>query len=192
MAFSVKMARFKKPASASEDPLDKASGKRGKGRPQQIPREWVSGHSKNYRYQLTEVWPRLSGPLVNAKAEEQIVSVFQEHGQPYTSEFVPRLASDNLELIRDPDFPKTADARIGFLADSLAGRPNVSFRSSRDICGKERAKECAKSPHKIIRKEFYIECTCNYKGPALDNACRKCGAQIPKLLKTECGDPTLF
>ena len=189
---SAQMAKFKKPALASEDPLDKVSGKRGKGRPQHIERETVSGHSENYRYQLAEVWARLSGPLVSAETAEQIIAAFKEHGQPYASGFVPRLASDILVLIRDRNFPKTADARIGFLADSLAGRPNVEFRTSRDICGKERAKTRAKSPHRIIRKEFYIECSCGYKGPALDDACRKCGAQIPISLRTEWGDPASF
>jgi len=189
---SAKMTKIKKLALASEDPVDKVSGKRGKGRPQLIERETVSGHSENYRYQLTEVWARLSGPLLSAETEEKIVAAFQEHGQPYASEFVPRLASDILVLIRDRNFPKTADARIGFLADSLAGRPNVSFRTSRDICAKERARVRAKSPHTIIRKEFYIECSCGYKGPALDDACRKCGAQIPISLQTEWGHPASF
>jgi len=59
----------------------------------------------------------------------------------------------------------------------------VSFeeepRTSRDICGEARAQERAKSPHKIIRKESYVECSCGYQGPALNGAGRKCGAEIP-------------
>jgi hypothetical protein len=63
---------------------------------------------------------------------------------------VPRLASDILALIRDPHFPKRPKAQPGFLADSVAGRPNIKFRSSRDICVKERAKQRAQSLYEII------------------------------------------
>lgn len=72
--------------------------------------------------------------------------------------------------LHDPRFPKRQQARINFLADSLAGLGRVTPRSSRDICARERAKERAKSRHKIIRYEFYVECSCGYKGPARDNA----------------------
>ncbi len=50
--------------------------------------------------------------------------------------------------------------------------------TSRDICARERASERKKSPYKIVRHEYYVECSCGYKGPAHDNACRKCGAEI--------------
>jgi hypothetical protein len=68
----------------------------------------------------------------------------------------------------------------------LAGRPIVEARTSRDICAKGLAEEKAKSPNKILRREFYVECSCGFKGPALNNACRKCRAQIsflPELLR---------
>jgi hypothetical protein len=186
------MAKSKKTASEHKEPLDKVSGKRGKGRPQHIPRSWVTGRAHNYRKMFAEVWSRLGTPLLIAKTEEEVISVFEKYGTPYTTNFVPSHASDILTLIHDPDFPKRTGARIAFLADSLAGRPNVAFRTSRDICGKDRAKERAKSPHKIIRKEFYIECSCGYKGPARDNACRKCGATIPIDMEIMWGNPGLF
>src|SRR5437867_6072956 len=66
--------------------------------------------------------------------------------------------------------------QINFLADSLAGTGIVSPRRSRDICAAERAKE--KRTHRIIRFEFYVECSCGYKGPSENHACRKCGATI--------------
>jgi len=91
---------------------------------------------------------------------------------------VPALVGDILALIRDPKFPKRREQRINFLADSLGGRPDVALRTSRDICAKERAKQRSRSAHKILRHEYYVECTCGYKGPARDNACRKCGAEI--------------
>ena len=93
--------------------------------------------------------------------------------------FVPERVSDIFALIRHQKFPKRNEARINFLADSLGGRPKLSLRRSRAICEEERARQRRKSKFKIIRNEFYIECTCGYKGPALDNACRKCGAEIP-------------
>ena len=158
--------------------LDTSSGKRGRGRPPKIARSWVTGRAENYRRVLSEVWPKLSVPLLAAETTEQVSAAF-EYAQSYAGEFVPRLASDILALIHDPNFPKRPKAQVGFLADSVAGRPNIKFRSSRDICVKERAKQRAQSPYKILRKEFYIECECGYEGPASDNACRECGAGIP-------------
>jgi hypothetical protein len=186
------MPKHEKLPQRTENAIDTFSEKRGRGRPQRIPRSWVIGRADNYRYILAEVWPKLRDPLLAAQTEEQAISAFENHGQPYAGEFVPRLAPDIMALIRDARFPKRPKAQIGFLADSLAGRPNVEFRTSRDICIKERAKQRAKSPHKIIRKEFYIECSCGYNGPARDNACRKCGAAIPDSLGTLWGNLESF
>jgi len=86
--------------------------------------------------------------------------------------------SGSTNVIREKKFPKRPRAQIEFLANSLAGLPSVEPRTSRDICAKHLAEQKAKSPHKILRKEFYVECSCGYKGPALNDACRKCGAQI--------------
>jgi hypothetical protein len=172
--------------------VDTFSKKRGRGRPQRIPRSWVIGRADNYRISLAQVWPKLRDPLLASQTEVQTIAAFENYGHPYAGDFVPRQAPEILALIRDPSFPKRPKAQIGFLADSLAGRPNVEFRTSRDICVKERAKQRAKSPHKIIRKEFYIECECGYKGPARDNACRKCGAGIPISLGALLGNPGSF
>ena len=169
-----------------------------------FPRSAVEGgHRTSHRLGLSgvrrttgtcsrQVWPKLEAPLAAAKMEEQITAAFEGNAQPYAAEFVPRLASDILTLMRDPDFPKSPKARVGFLADSLAGRPSIEPRTSRDICGKARARRRSKSPHRIIRKEFYVECSCGYKGPARDNACQRCGAQIPITLEELWGNPRLF
>jgi hypothetical protein len=186
------MLKEKKTGQKRKKFVDNFSEKRRRGRPQNIPVAWVIGRAENYRYIFAQVWPELGGPLLAAKTEEQIVVAFKSYAQPYAAEFVPRLASDILALIRDPDFPKRPRAQIGFLADSLAGRPSIEPRTSRDICGKARAKERAKSPHKVIRREFYIECECGYKGPARDDACRKCGARNPIALETMWSIPRLF
>ena len=178
------MAKHQKRAKTAENVVDTFSEKRGRGRPQRIQWSWVIGRADNRRYSLAEVWPKLRDPLLAAQTEEQVIAAFKNYGQPYAGDYVPRMAPDISALIRDPSFPKRSKAQIGFLADSLAGRPNVEFRTSRDICIKERARQRSKSPHKIIRKEFYVECSCGYKGPARDNACRKCGAEIPFSLGT--------
>lgn len=159
--------------------MTRFSSKRGRGRPRKIEPSWVIGRAHNYRIMLESVWTKLSDSVMTADTDECVTRAFEDHGQPYAQEFAPRLARDILMLVRGADFPKRDPARIAFLADSLGGRPNISFRSSRDICGKERAKQRSKSQHKILRKEFYIECSCGYKGPARDDACRRCGAEIP-------------
>jgi hypothetical protein len=168
-------ARRTKPLVKARDAY---SAKRPRGRPAKIPASTVIGRANNYRYQLKQLWNQLEAPLLAAETLEEVKAAFEIQGQPYASSFVPSRASDILALIRDRHFPKDSDARINFLADSLGGRPNVTLRTSRDICGRERAKQRLKSPYKILRKEFYVECSCGYKGPARDNACRNCGAEI--------------
>lgn len=159
-------------------PRDPYLRKRPRGRPAKIPSSTVIGRANNYRIQLKEVWNKLEDPLLAAKTVEDVITAFENYGKPYANGFVPSRASDVLALIYAKSFPKDSEARINFLADSLGGRPNVTLRSSRDICGRERAKERLKSRYKILRKEYYVECSCGYKGPARDNACRNCGAEI--------------
>jgi hypothetical protein len=148
-----------------------------RGRPRKLPRDTVTGRASNYEFQLREVWDELQAPLLGAQTADQVTAAFQKFAQPYAGEFVPGLSSDILLLLNDPDFPQRASPRIRFLARSLAGRSTLSFRTSRDICEKAAAQEKLKSPHRILRREFYIECSCGYQGPALDNACRKCKAK---------------
>ena len=85
--------------------------------------------------------------------------------------------------LKDPDFPKiNRESQIRFLAESIAGpslagrdvhgKYRMSLRRSRDICSELRNNP----PHSIIRREPYVECSCGYQGPALDGACRECGA----------------
>lgn len=165
--------------------LDSGLGKRGRGRPQKVRHSEVFGRADNYRMILAEVWHKLRNPLLAPEIgeEEDVIRAFESYAQPYAEDFVPRLASDILRVIHEQKFPRSTKAQINFLADSLAGRPNVEPRTSRDICGQERAKVRTKSPHRILRKEFYIVCSCGYKGPALNNACPKCGAEIAPSLE---------
>lgn len=175
------MPKIKNSPVSTTLPLDTSSEKRGRGRPQKIPRSWITGRARNYRFMFAEIWPKLGEPLLAAETEEQVIAAFENHAQPYANRFVPHLASDIFNLIRDRGFPKRAKAQVGFLADSLPGRPEVAARTSRDICAKHRAVECAKSLHKILRREFYVECSCGYEGPARHDACPDCGAQISYL-----------
>jgi hypothetical protein len=173
------MPKRKNSRNTPEKALDTLSRKRGRGRPYKVLPSVVFGRAENYRRSLGYVWHRLSGALLAATTGEEVIAAFVSHAQPYANEFVPRLAEDILATIHDPKFPKRSGPASNFLADSLAGRPNVVPRTSRDICSNERAKQRVRSPHRILRKEFYIECSCGYKGPARNDACRKCGAQIP-------------
>jgi hypothetical protein len=179
------MPKRPNPLKAQKKTFDTTPGKRGRGRPRECRYAEILGRAANYRGIFTNIWLKLSGPLLVARSEGEVTQVFKTQAIPYVEEFVPRLAGDILNVIRERKFPKRARAQIKFLANSLAGRPNVEARTSRDICAMGLAEEKARSPHKILRKEFYVECSCGFKGPALNNACRKCGAQIsllPELL----------
>ena len=186
----MKMPNRNKRLQNTKKQLDALSPKRGRGRPRKALPSEVFGRTENYRWELSQVWPRLRDPLLAADRTDGVIRAFETYAEPYAHEFVPRLASDILEVIHEPKFPKRAAAQVKFLADSVAGRPNISARRSRDICAREFARERAKSPYRIIRKEFYIVCSCGYKGPAQTDGCPKCGAQISHLSEMVFG-PTI-
>jgi hypothetical protein len=124
------------------------------------------------------MWNELAPPLLEAETEDDVIKAFQI-AVPGGTEFPP-LAPLALKIVKDPRFPKRPKARINFLADSLAGLGLVTPRRSRDICANERA--IVASTHHIVRYEFYVECSCGYKGRSENHACRKCGATIPPTL----------
>ncbi len=179
---SHKKTKKKQPKEVKKT-LDALSGsgtnpkKNNRGRKRKLPWSTVTGRASNYEFQLSDVWHRLETPLLAAKTENEVTEAFNQFGQPYARDFVPRLSSDILLLLKDEDFPQRTIPQIKFLARSLAGTPTLSFRRSRDICEVEALREKRKSPHRILRREFFIECSCGYKGPALDNDCPGCGAQ---------------
>ena len=166
-----------------------AKANRGRPRIARYPEVW--GRAGNYKLCLSQVWPNLRTPLLSSQRGEDVEAAFENFGQPYAQEFVPRLVSDIFELTKETGFPQRAKAQVKYIAESLAGRPIVSMRTSRDICGKMRAALRAKSSYKILRKEFYVVCGCGYKGPAEFDACRKCGAQIDYLPDVLFGSKTL-
>jgi hypothetical protein len=181
---TAKMPNHKNTSKAIKMAIDGSSEKRKRGRPRECGYTDILGRAENYRWIFTQVWERLSGPLRAARNDQEVTEAFRLEGEPYAHEFVPRLAGDILAVIGEKKFPKRARAQIKFMANSLAGRPNVEPRTARDICAKGLAEEKARSPHTILRKEYYVECSCGFMGPALNDACRKCGAKIslfPKL-----------
>ena len=137
----------------------------------------VAGRAWNYRDCLPRIWNDLEGPLLASQTPAEVVKAF-ETTLPGSNEFPP-LAALILEVIQDPHFPKRRKARINFLADSIAGVGLVVPRRSRDICAAERAakQEAERAPY-IMRYEYYVECSCGYRGHSVNHACRKCGAQI--------------
>lgn len=158
-----------------------------------MPADEICGRAENYRQLFWEQqldakkkkvvrdrpWP-WAEQMLTASSEDELrkaLDAAPHYAQSQFGGFLPLI----LSILREKTFPKTKSAQLDYLADSLAGLGHVTPRSSRDICSDERAKQRAKSPYRVIRKEFYIECTCGYKGPALDNACRKCKAEIPLL-----------
>lgn len=170
------MTKRKKPTEPPKNPLDTFSRERPRGRPYKIRASEVIGRAYNYRLIFSQTWGVLGEHLLRATTEEEVLQALDRTA--YKEEFA-HIASLILAVLHDQDFPKRdKEARINFLADSLAARGVVTPRTSRDICARKRAKERSKSAHIILRHEFYVECSCGYKGPARDNACRKCGAEI--------------
>ena len=85
-----------------------------------------------------------------------------------------------LAALKDKQFPKQdREAQEQFIADSLAAEGRVSIRRSRDIVQRERS--AVKKQGKILRREFYIQCSCGYEGPAFHDACARCRAPVSYL-----------
>jgi len=162
------MAKRKKARKTRKKPLDMVLGKRPRGRPGVRPSE-IRGRGDHYRRLFKEIWKDVGEALLKARTEEEVSRAF-DASPSYKAEFAP-VASLIQKVFRGPKFPKRPEPQRNFLADSLAGRGLISPRRSRDICERERKTKV----HYIIRQDYYIECTCRYKGPALYGQCPKCG-----------------
>ena len=113
--------------------------------------------------------------LVGAKTKADLDEAFKRVPESYRRAFLVR-RSLVVKCVQDPKFPKRdRQARIRFLGESLGSDGRTSLRRSRDICLEERRKE--KKQGIIVRQEFYIECTCGYKGPARNGGCPQCGSK---------------
>ena len=99
---------------------------------------------------------------------------------------MPSLVGLIFEVVHHPKFPKRHEPQINYLADSLAALGKVTPKRSREIVAQELAKERAKLKHRVLRREFYIECTCGYQGPAYKGKCPrrhpdKAQSEIPNI-----------
>jgi hypothetical protein len=166
-----------KRAKKSKFPLDTISEKRRRGRHPKVIASWVRGRAENNRLIFDRIWDHVGPRLLRAETREEVLGSFDgaEVGR-YAVEFVT-LADLILQVVRGPDFPKRSrKAQVNFLADSIAGDLSVTPRTARDICARERAR--IKRAHHIIRYEFWVECSCGYKGRSQNHACPKCEATI--------------
>lgn len=174
---SAKVEKGKQGRKKDKESIDRFSEKRPRGRPLKIQPSWVRGRADNYRDIFDLFWDYVWPQLCKAQTQRDVIQSFAH----------PKVGSSALELIRmsdlilrakqDPKFPKRKrEAQVNFMADSIGALGVLTPRSSRDVCEKERAR--IKQVHHILRYEYYIECSCGYKGPSKDHACPNCTAQI--------------
>jgi hypothetical protein len=115
------------------------------------------------------------GKLEIAKTEEEAASAFERVPPPYRERL-------NLWLPAIPEwafegkFPKTnLERKMRHLADSAAAEGFLTPRRCRDVCLEERKRQAQLGM--ILRREFYIECSCGYQGPAKGGGCLQCGTK---------------
>jgi hypothetical protein len=175
---SAKIAKPKKRREEDEFPLDRFSEKPRRGRPPKIPASWVRGRADNHRVVLAQIWQHIWPGLSKAVTRQDVVNTLNgaKVSTAYALDFIT-LADSIFKVIKDPKFPKRKqEARINFLADSIAGYGTFTPRSSRDICERERAR--INRVHRILAYEYYVRCSCGYEGPSRNHACPKCEAEI--------------
>jgi hypothetical protein len=147
------------------------SKKQGRGRPRKIDPSTVVGAADTYRLWLPQLWPKLGPRLLAARSSGEVTTALRELAAGISASLVP-YSQLILDIVRDAKFPMARPAsQIHFLADSLGGQGFVTPRRAREICAAARSKV----RHVIVRREYYIECSCGYTGPALDGVCRDCG-----------------
>ncbi len=157
--------------AAQKNISDGPSTKRRRGRPVNIEPSVVVGSADTYSLWFEQLWSKLGHRLLAARSAEQVTKSIRENAPDVSVSLAP-YSKLILQIVRDPKFPAVRSAsQIHFLADSLGGQGLVKPRRSREICAKERSRV----RYVIVRQEYYVECSCGYKGPALDGACRECG-----------------
>jgi hypothetical protein len=157
--------------SAPKNILPRPSKKRRRGRPVNIDPSVVVGSADTYRLWFEQLWSKLGPRLLAARSSEEIGRAVRDDAPDVNVSLAP-YSELIFKIVRDPKFPAIRSAsQIHFLADSLGGQGLVKPRRSREICAEQRSRV----RHVIVRQEYYIECSCGYKGPALDGACRECG-----------------
>ena len=175
---SAKVSEQKRARKKHKFPIDRFSEKQPRGRPRKIQPSWVRGRADNYRSIFDLLWQHVWPDLRKAKTQQDVIQSFaRPEVGPYAADLI-RSADLILLVLQDPNFPKRKrQAQINFLADSIAAYGVVTPRSSRDICERERSR--IKQVHRILCYEYYIECSCGYKGHSRNHSCPKCEATIP-------------
>ena len=168
------MRKSKKVKKKSQNSLDRFSGKRKRGRPPTIPPSFVRGTADSHRLWFERNWDELAEPLLTAWSEQEVTNALKRGDLGH--EGYLRLSRVILTVLKDSKFPKRKKAQIKFLADSIAGGDVVTPRRSRDICAEERQADARR--HTIVRYEYWIECSCGYKGRSENHSCKRCGAVL--------------
>ena len=117
------------------------------------------------------------GKLEIAKTEEEAAFAFERVPPPYR-ERLNLWAAAIPEWAIEGKFPKlNLKRKMRHLADSVAAEGLLTPRRCRDVCYEERKRQAQRQAQlgMIIRREFYIECTCRYRGPAKGGGCPRCG-----------------
>ena len=161
---------------STDKSLEKKRGRRRKAEPHD-----VVVNADLFRIQFSHAWPTLGNQLLSARSSQRVMGVLKNYGGMIGGLKDLDFSTRVFEIIRDAFFPRVrSKAQIHFLADSLGAEGRVTYRRSREICAKERKKV----RHKILRRDYYIACSCGYEGPALNDACQKCGtAEVSEELR---------
>jgi hypothetical protein len=174
---SVKVDKQKRARKTDNFTLDRGLQKRPRGRPVKIQATWVRGRADNYRYIFSLIWDHVWPALSKAQTQQDAIQSFARPEVGSHALDLIRMADLILQVVRDSKFPKRKrEAQINFMADSIAAHGLLTPRSSRDVCERERAR--IKRVHRILRYEYYVECSCGYKGQSRNHACPKCVAEI--------------
>jgi hypothetical protein len=120
-------------------------------------------------------WDKLEAARTEAEAESAIARV-----PPFYREILRDRLDAILMWVREGKFPKkNLERKMRHLADSIGGDTLISPRRSRDICYEYRKRPVSKQVGMLLCREFYVECTCGYRGPASRGACARCGTRKP-------------
>jgi hypothetical protein len=157
--------------------LASRSEKKPRGRPG-TNRRYLLLRANQLRVQLSHAWPRLGAQLLAARSPEEVTAAFKGCAEGISANLVPHHSELILGIVRERKFPRVrAKSQVHFLADSLGflgSNRLVKPRRSREICEEERSKV----PSVIVRRDFFITCSCGYEGPALHGSCLKCGTTV--------------
>lgn len=120
-------------------------------------------------------WDKLEAARTKAEAEPAIARV-----PPFYRKILRDRLTAILKWVKEGKFPKkNLERKMRHLADSIGGDVLLSPRRSRDICYEYRKRPASEQDGMLLSREFYVECTCGYRGPAKRGACARCGTRRP-------------